>query len=305
MSTTSHGFDLICPADRCHALQHFILGLGNISCLLQPERLACRLTLLDELDFMIGGLDLEELAQFSDPQVMVRAKALRSEFEAANEKVYAAARTAIAAQKNVLAIQRLLLESSSDGEREPRPGLAFDILDEIVNGILQLREPCGVSLPQSPEMVLYQPTPARHILDLIAVSGLSSGDILVDLGSGLGHVPLLASILTGCRALGIEFQPAYVASAQESALTLNAIRVQFVAEDAREADISIGTVFYMFSPFNGSILTDVLNRLFKESKNRQIRLCSLGPATRVLRRQSWLRSDNPPVDDRIALFKSC
>jgi hypothetical protein len=31
-------------------------------------------------------------------------------------------------------------------------------------------------------MVQYQPTPARHIIDLILRSGLTAEDVLVDLG---------------------------------------------------------------------------------------------------------------------------
>jgi hypothetical protein len=114
----------------------------------------------------------------------------------------------------------------------------------------------------------------------------------------------LASILTGNRALGVEFQPAYVASAQESAQRLHLRHVRFVAADAREADLSGGTVFYLFSPFTGSILTDVLSRLRKENAERPIRICSLGPCTGILNDQKWLEACAPPDPERIAVFKS-
>jgi hypothetical protein len=51
-------------------------------------------------------------------------------------------------------------------------------------------------------------TPVRHILRLIAAGALSEADVFVDLGSGLGHVPLLASRLTGVRSFGIEVEAA-------------------------------------------------------------------------------------------------
>ena len=153
-------------------------------------------------------------------------------------------------------------------------------------------------------MTAYQPTPARHILDLVASCSFSNDDILVDLGSGLGHVPLLVSALTGIRTLGVEIKPDCAASAQEAAQVLNLRRVGFGAEDARMTDLSSGTVFYMFSPFTGSILTDVLCGLRKQSKERQIRVCSLGPCTRILRDQTWLRATKPPDTERIAIFKS-
>jgi hypothetical protein len=43
----------------------------------------------------------------------------------------------------------------------------------------------------------------------------------------------------------------------------------------READLSSGTVFYLYSSFNGSILTDVLSALRMESTRRSIKICSL------------------------------
>lgn len=152
-------------------------------------------------------------------------------------------------------------------------------------------------------MTAYQPTPARHILDLIAACNFSADDILVDLGSGLGHVPLLVSILTGIRTVGVEIQHAYIASAQASAQSLNLSCVRFVAEDARTTDLSAGTVFYLFSPFKGSILTDVLNRLRREAEERPIRICSLGPCTRALQNQSWVQPVAPPDAGRISVFK--
>jgi hypothetical protein len=291
--------------DRCDALRHFILGLDDMQYLLRPEELARRLTALDELDSIIGDLGLEARVACSDPQTIARANALKSQFEAANEKLFMAARSEISLQGSSTAIRGWLLGPAKDRDAQgPQPGLGFDVLDEIVSGILKLRGPSDAGLLQSPEMVPYQPTPARHILDLIAAVNLSEDDILVDLGSGLGHVPLLISILTGSQTLGVELQPAYVASAKESARNLNLSRVQFVATDARIADLSIGTVFYLFSPFTGSILRDVLQRLFSESDGRQIRICSLGPCTRVLQDQEWLKASNRPNSERITVFES-
>jgi len=152
-------------------------------------------------------------------------------------------------------------------------------------------------------VIWYQPTPVRHILDLVAACNFSSDDVLVDLGSGLGHIPLLVSMLTGIRTLGIEVQPSYVASAEGTARDLN-LSVRFTAEDARMTNLSSGTVFYMFTPFGGSMLTDVLLQLHKQSKQRSIRIGSLGPCTSILQGQTWLRATEETETDRIAVFKS-
>jgi precorrin-6B methylase 2 len=153
-------------------------------------------------------------------------------------------------------------------------------------------------------MVPYQPTPVRHILHLAAAAKLAERDVFVDLGSGLGHMPLLIAMMTGAVSLGIEVQAAYVASARECAQSLHLSRVQFIAQDARQADLSSGTVFYLYSPLNGSILAHVLNALRKESVRRPIRICSLGPCTRTIANERWLKPAALPDPGRITILGS-
>jgi predicted RNA methylase len=90
------------------------------------------------------------------------------------------------------------------------PRESYDYLDELVSGILRFVKPDGRIAQLPARMVSYQPTPARHIFDLIGRAQLAERDVLIDLGSGLGHVPLLASICTGTRSIGIELDAAYV-----------------------------------------------------------------------------------------------
>jgi Histone methylation protein DOT1 len=305
VSTT---INLLCSQneiDRLRELNQFLNRVGDSGHLLQPERLAIRLNILDKLDAIMGDLDLRSLKTFSDPELIVRAKSLKSRFEKTNATLYEAAHAEIAVSGKSSVLNAWLTELVNDREDEkPLPGLRFDLLDEIVSGVLQFHGPDeGGSLP-SPEMTAYQPTPARHILDLIASCRFSSDDVLVDLGSGLGHVPLLVHILAGIRTIGVEVQPDHAASAKETAQRLNLSRVQFAAEDARTTNLSDGTVFYMFTPFTGSVLTDVLDRLHLQSKTRQIRICALGPCTRILQDQPWLMAEKRWDTERIAIFKS-
>lgn len=291
--------------DRMNELRQFLHVVGDAHHLLPPEGLTMRLNVLDKLDALIGDLDLRSLNSLRGSELIMRAGSIRSQFEAANETLYEAAHAEIALQGNSTALDRWLSELVNDREGErPHTGLSFDQLDEIVSGVLQLRGPGEADLLPSPEMTAYQPTPARHILDLIAACRFSSDDVFVDLGSGLGHVPLLVCILAGIRTRGIEVQPDHAASAQETAQCLNLSRVQFAAEDARKTDLSDGTVFYMFTPFTGSVLADVVDQLHRQSKTRQIRICTLGPCTWILQGQTWL-AGNPRWDtERIAIFKS-
>lgn len=286
-------------------LHAFLSGLEIDPSLFQPAQLWERLIALDDLDAGFGGFDSEDCTRCTDSRIHKRAKALRTRLEAANAELYQSVRSDIARDGQPRALLQWLQGSASQNEsKSPLPGLSFDCRDELMSGVFQLREPSEPSLQRSPEMVPYQPTPVRHILHLIAASALAEDDVFVDLGSGLGHVPLLVSMVTGAQSLGIEVHAPYVASARECAQGLHLSRVRFIPQDAREADLSSGTVFYLYSPFSGSILTDMLSALRMEGMRRSIKICSLGPCTRTLANETWLKASAPPDTRRIAVFDS-
>jgi hypothetical protein len=304
MSTTASADSRVGEIECDHELRTFIHGLEASSSLFLPEQLRARLIALDHLDAGFGSIDSDSPA-CTDLRIHNRARTFRTRLEAANAELYQSLRFDIVRDGQASALLQWLQDSASQNEsKEPLPGMGFDWRDELVSGVLQLCEPSEPDLYRSPEMVPYQPTPVRHILHLIAATALSENDVFVDLGSGLGHVPLLVSMMTGTRSLGIEVQAAYVASARECAQSLHLKRVQFIPQDARESDLSSGTVFYLYSPFNGSILTDVLCTLRRESTSRSIKICSLGPSTRIVANEAWLKASTLPNTGRVTVFKS-
>jgi hypothetical protein len=48
-------------------------------------------------------------------------------------------------------------------------------------------------------------------------------------------------------------------------------------------------VFFMYSPFVGKLLQDVLERLRTESAERVIRVCMYGPCLLAMFKQNWLQ----------------
>jgi hypothetical protein len=277
------------------------------SSLFELSQLRRRSEVLDDLDAMFGDMDSDAWGGGADQAWMHdRAKKLRARLEGVNAELYQSIRLAI---RQGIDPRTLLgwIETSAPGggARNPVPGLSYDFRDEFVSGILQLREPSSTEVHRGAEMVFYQPTPVRHILDFIAASALSETDVLVDLGAGLGHVVLLASMLTRARAVGIEMEPAYIRSARDCARSLGLSRVTFLQQDAREADLSSGSSFYLYTPFTGTILTDVLGRLRREGACRPIRVCTLGPCTLDVAKEQWLKASMPPDMWRITVFESC
>ncbi len=128
---------------------------------------------------------------------------------------------------------------------------------------------------------------------------------MVDLGAGLGHVSLLVGMLTGAQCTGIEIDGAYVACARECAERLGLSgRVTFAEEDARQADLSGGTVFYLYTPFTGGVLRTVLDRMRDEAERRAIRVCSLGPCTEVMAQERWLAARGPVDAGTVTVFEA-
>lgn len=271
--------------------------------LLRPDRLRERLDFLDGLDARFGDADsVSPNADLNDAQLPASAMAIRARLEAVNDSIYQAIRSDLQQGSPGALVRWIQICKSAEGA--PAPGLGYDYLDEFICGVFQLGEPSGAVSRPAPEEVFYQPTPARHILHLIEASALASTDVLIDLGAGLGHVPMLASILTSARSVGVEVQAAYVASAVECARSLGLSRADFVQRDALAADLSAGTVFYLYTPFTGGSLLAVLRNLRRESESRPIRICTLGPCTPVVAKETWLEACEAPVADRIVCFGS-
>ena len=265
-------------------------GLEGLPALVAPDRLRERIEALDRLD--------APWPEHAEIEWLRRASAMRARLEAANTAQYAAIREAIRRGHGREALRRWWR-----GDGALVHGDGYDWLDELVGGVLSFAAPAE-TVALAPEMVFYQPTPARHILAMLDRLALDAADVLVDLGAGLGHVPLLAAACTGAHGIGVEIEPAHVASARRCAGELRLENVRFVPCDAREADLSLGTVFYLYTPFGGAILRSVLDALRREAGRRRFRVCSFGPCTELLAREPWLACDGAPARDRIAIFHS-
>jgi Histone methylation protein DOT1 len=288
------------------ALQRLVLQLENDPSLVEPNQLRQRLEALDRLDAYFPHIPQAAFGtESSEGGLYRRASAICARLEAVNCEFYQAIRSEIKRGSRPDSLLRWVHSSLDPADAGGLANSAgYDYLDELISGVLSFEKPDAGNIAQDFEKVFYQPTPARHILRLIELTALTATDVLVDLGSGLGHVPLLVSICTDARSIGIELEAAYVACAQQCAQRLNLNRVTFLREDARVADLTAGTVFYLYTPFTGSILSAVLERLRREAATRRIRICSYGPCTSVIGEESWLEAASAPEVHRIALFRS-
>jgi len=177
------------------------------------------------------------------------------------------------------ALRNLLLQEAgpASGTEQANPG--YDNLDILLNGIFSGGLAPEESRDLEPEMVFYQKTPGRIILELVERAHFSKEDVFYDLGSGWGQVPMLVHLLSGVRAQGVERDSAYVRYSRETAAALNLASVSFLEADVRSADVSDGTVFFLYTPFTGRMLAEVVEKLRRASRGRRVRVFTYGPCT--------------------------
>jgi SAM-dependent methyltransferase len=273
----------------------------------KEENFVARVEALDLIEFHIvdrveglllndRGRDLATLRQ--------RAESLKNQLEKVNEKLFQRLRATIRAGSYTCEdLRRQFYNYAGCASEENEIG--YDALDIFVNDLLRIDLALEETREKEPDMVFLQPTPARVVLELVEKVALTEEDVFYDLGSGLGQVAILVGLLSGARAKGIEFEPAYCEYARQCAARLNLSRVEFMNLDARDADYSDGTVFFMYTPFRGSMLQEVLERLRSESRKRAITIGTYGPCTPRVANQGWLRriSQPPEHEHELTVFR--
>lgn len=78
---------------------------------------------------------------------------------------------------------------------------------------------------------------------MLQLAGVTKDDVVYDLGSGDGRIPIIAAQKYGARGVGIEIDPTLVARARLNAIEAEvADRVRFIEGDLYTADLGEATV---------------------------------------------------------------
>ncbi len=122
--------------------------------------------------------------------------------------------------------------------------------------------------------VIFVPTPQEVVEDMLRLANVRKGDVLYDLGSGDGRIPVTAARLYGVRGVGIDIDPERIREAQENAKR-NGVEslVKFRQQDLFEADFREATVVTLY------LLPDLNLKL------RPRLLDELRPGTRIVSHQ--------------------
>lgn len=128
----------------------------------------------------------------------------------------------------------------------------------------------GAVTPLRKPDVRYQPSPQKKVKEMLDLAGVQPGDVVYDLGSGDGRIPISAVKEYRARGVGIDIDPRRIAEAKANARAAGVDgQVEFRNEDLFEADFSDATVVTLF------LWPDI---------NRKLRpkLMQLKPGTRIV-----------------------
>jgi hypothetical protein len=116
---------------------------------------------------------------------------------------------------------------------------------------------------RSPD-VIYVPTPNRVVDAMLQLANTNSNDVVYDLGSGDGRIPITAAQKYNARGVGIEIDPERVSEAKENAQNAGVTdRVEFQQQDLFQSDFSDATVvtLYLLSNLNEKLKPQLLQQL--------------------------------------------
>jgi SAM-dependent methyltransferase len=102
----------------------------------------------------------------------------------------------------------------------------------------------------------YVPTPLPVVERMLELARVGKDDVVYDLGSGDGRIPIVAAQRYGARGVGIEINPVWVRDARVAAERLGvADRVSFRIEDLFTTDLREATVvtLYLFPTVNAKL----------------------------------------------------
>jgi predicted RNA methylase len=148
--------------------------------------------------------------------------------------------------------------------------------------------------PQREPDVPFIATPQPVVEEMLKLAGVGPSDVVFDLGSGDGRVPITATQIYGARGVGVEIVPRLVELSRHVAEQAGfEDKVSFIEGDLFDADLAPATVVVL------SLSADV-------NANLEPKLRALHPGTRVVSRQfpigTWPPARSVRAQDGSELF---
>lgn len=148
--------------------------------------------------------------------------------------------------------------------------------DDFLDGVFHVSR-LDVDLPAPPFANLNLASRAERVADFLAVTRPGAADVVFDLGSGSGKLALTVAASSAATLRGVELVSEYVSQSNRSAAFLGLGNVDFVQADARDVDLSGGSIFYLYFPFRGPVAQAVAEALGRVARQRPITIYASGP----------------------------
>jgi tRNA G37 N-methylase Trm5 len=150
--------------------------------------------------------------------------------------------------------------------------------------------------PQRTPDVVYVPTPQTVVEAMLKIANVKPGDIVYDLGSGDGRIPITAVQKFGATsATGIDIDPQRIKEANENAQKAKVTdKVRFLNQDLFTYNFSDATVITLY-------LLPSLNEKLRPKLQAELK-----PGTRIVSHAfsmgDWKPEKTETVDDRVIYF---
>ena len=125
------------------------------------------------------------------------------------------------------------------------------------------------ALKQMRTAAFFSPTPWAVCRQMLEFAQVQSGDLVYDLGSGDGRIPIMAAQEFGSKAVGIEMDEKLVRHAEEKVRDYGLEgRVSFRAVDFFKADLRDASVvtLYLLTQVNGHLGPRMASQLAKGAR---------------------------------------
>jgi SAM-dependent methyltransferase len=154
------------------------------------------------------------------------------------------------------------------------PSLERDAWLDAVLGLQSIPDD-GPSLPR--DGVPYLPCPVEALLKVVDRARIQPHDVVVDVGSGVGRSGAFISLLTGASVAGIEVQPQLVETSRGLAGRFRGLRFSVLEGDvwAHRAQLHRGSVFYLYCPFSGARLEQLMDVLGAIAQSKPMTVCAV------------------------------
>jgi SAM-dependent methyltransferase len=133
-----------------------------------------------------------------------------------------------------------------------------------------------------------------NLYRVVNVLNPGSDDVFYDIGCGMGRMLCIVARRSVRKCVGVElFEPlCEIARANADRLRGRRSPIEIICGDATTADLSDGTIYYMFNPFGDETMHDTLENICRSlsKQPRTIKVVYCNPTCEAMfRNTSWLK----------------